>query len=86
MPTNIKISIDHALYGKKGQTVDVTKAAQKALAGDDLTISARKLGIDDPAPGEIKHFAVKATISIDNAKPYSFYYIADDYETVDFIP
>ncbi|MBT8274019.1 MAG: hypothetical protein KJO77_09445 [Bacteroidia bacterium] len=86
MPTNIKITIVHALYGKKGQTVDVTKEAQEALAGDDLTISPRKLGIDDPAPGEIKHFAVKARISIDDAKPYLFVYIADDYETVDFIP
>ncbi len=86
MPTNIKIKIDYALYGIQGQTIDVTDQAQQALMGDDLTISPKKLGIKDPAPGEMKNFAVKATISIDDADPYPFYYIAKDYETVDFIP
>lgn len=86
MPTNIKITIKRAMYGKKGQTIDVTKEAQDALSGDDLTISPSKLGIEDPAPGELKHFAVKAIISIDDEKPYSFFYIAEDYETIDFVP
>ena len=86
MPTNISIAIEYALYGIQDQTVDVTKEAQAALMGDDLTISPNKLGIEDPAPGEMKHFAVKALITIDDNEPSAFHYIAKDYETIDFIP
>ncbi|MBT8264951.1 MAG: hypothetical protein KJO41_05755 [Bacteroidia bacterium] len=86
MPTNISINIEHAIYGIKEKCMDVTAQTQAALAGDDITISPKKLGIEDPAPGEIKHFAVKAMITIDNKEPYPFYYIAKDYETIDFIP
>ena len=86
MPTNISIAIEYALYGFKDQTVDVTSQAQAALMGDDLTISPKKLGIDDPAPGEMKHFAVKAKVTLDNNEPTDFFYIANDYETIDFIP
>ena len=86
MPKQVSIHIDHALYGIQGNTVDVTEAAQDALMGDDLTISAKRLGIDDPAPGEMKFFAVKATITIDNNSSKTFHYIAKDYETIDFIP
>ena len=86
MPKHVSIHIDHALYGIQGNTIDVTEQAQNALMGDDLTISPKRLGIEDPAPGEMKHFAVKATITIDDAKPRSFHYIGKDYETIDFIP
>ncbi|MBT8257747.1 MAG: hypothetical protein KJO49_04710 [Bacteroidia bacterium] len=86
MPKQISIQIDHALYGIQGHTLDVTEAAQNALMGDDLTVSAKRLGVEDPAPGEMKFFAVKATITIDNDDSQSFHYIAKDYETIDFIP
>ena len=82
----IKIDIELALFGNQGNTIDVTKEVQDALAGDDITISAKKLGIEDPAPGETKHFAVKANITIDDNPSYPFFYIGKDYETLDFIP
>ena len=86
MPSTISIKIIYALYGIQEHTVDVTNEAQAALAGDDLTISARRLGIDDPAPGEMKYFAVKAEVRIDNEDPTTYQYIAKDYETIDFVP
>ncbi len=86
MPKKVIIDIEYALFGNQSNTVDVTDAAQNALMGDDLTISSRKLGIEDPAPGETKHFAVKANVTIDDNEPYTFLYIAKDYETIDFIP
>lgn len=85
MPTNISIKIEHALYGIHASTIDVTKEAQNALSGDDLTVSARKLGVEDPAPGEVKYFAVKALITVDGVSNV-FNYIAKDYETIDLIP
>ena len=86
MPSKVIIDIEYALFGNQSHTIDVTEAAQNALAGDDLTVSARKLGVEDPAPGETKYFAVKANITLDDNDPYPFYYIAKDYETIDFIP
>ncbi len=86
MPTKVIIEIEYAVYGNQANTVDVTKQVQNALSGDDLTISSKRLGIENPAPNETKHFAVKANITIDNNEPYPFYYIAKDYETIDFIP
>ncbi len=86
MPKRISIQIDHALFGIRGSTVDVTQQAQDALSGDDLTVSAKRLGVDDPAPGEVKFFAVSATVTIDDEAPKAFHYIAKDYETIDFIP
>ena len=86
MPTKVSIKIEQALYGIQGQTVDVTAEAQASIHGDDLTITPRKLGIEDPAPGVLKHFAVKALITIDDTDPYPFVYIAKDYETIDFVP
>ena len=86
MSTKISINIEFALYGIQNQTIDVTSEAQAAIAGDDLTISPRKLKIEDPAPGIMKNFAVKALITIDDAEPYHFFYIAKDYETIDFVP
>ena len=86
MPTNISIQIAYALYGIKDRTIEVTKEAQAALAGDDLTVSANRLGVEDPAPGEVKFFAVWAKIKIDDRETTDFHYIAKDYETIDFIP
>lgn len=86
MPTNISIKIDHALYGTQDRTIDVTDAAQNALMGDDLTVSPKRLGVEDPAPGEVKFFAVQASISIDGGASETFHYIAKDYETIDFVP
>lgn len=86
MPRTIKIDIELALFGNKSNTIDVTAEVQNVLMGDDITISANKLGIKDPAPGETKHFSVKANITIDDNDPYPFYYIGKDYETLDFIP
>ncbi len=86
MPSKVIIDIKQALYGIQGQTADVTEAAQNSLTGDDLTVSVKKLGIEDPAPGEMKFFAVKAMVTIDDNEPYAFHYIAKDYETIDFIP
>ena len=86
MPKQISIKIESALFGNQSNTVDVTEKVQNALHGDDITISANRLGIEDPAPGETKHFAVIATITIDDDAPYPFYYIGKDYETLDFIP
>ena len=85
MPKQVTIQIDHAFYGIQANTVDVTEQAQNALMGDDLTVSAKRLGIEDPAPGETKFFAVKATITIDDGAPETFHYIAKDYETIDFV-
>ncbi|NNK87836.1 MAG: hypothetical protein HKO90_06105 [Flavobacteriaceae bacterium] len=85
MPKQVTIQIDHAFYGIQANTVDVTEQAQNALMGDDLTVSAKRLGIEDPAPGETKFFAVKATITIDDGEPQTFHYIAKDYETIDFV-
>ncbi|MBT8288352.1 MAG: hypothetical protein HKN00_08970 [Flavobacteriaceae bacterium] len=85
MPTQINIKIEHALFGIQGKTIDVTAAAQEALEGDDLTISVKRLGIEDPAPGETKFFAVSAKIKIDDNDPYDFHYIGKDYETIDFV-
>ncbi|MDB9960955.1 hypothetical protein OAD62_02575 [Oceanihabitans sp.] len=86
MSKQITIDIEYALFGNQGNTIDVTKEVQDALMGDDITVSANKLGVEDPAPGETKHFAVKANITIDDNAPYPFYYIGKDYETLDFIP
>ncbi|WP_456438430.1 hypothetical protein [Psychroserpens sp.] len=86
MSKQISINIESALFGNQSNTVDVTEQVQNALHGDDITISANRLGVEDPAPGETKHFAVKATITIDDNAPYPFYYIGKDYETLDFIP
>jgi len=86
MSKTIKIDIEYALFGNQANTIDVTKEVQDSLMGDDVTFSANKLGIEDPAPGETKHFAVKANITIDDNAPYPFYYIGKDYETLDFIP
>ena len=86
MSKKIIINIELALFGNQGHTIDVTKEVQDALMGDDITVSANKLGVEDPAPGETKHFAVKANITIDDNAPYPFYYIGKDYETLDFIP
>ena len=86
MSKTIKIDIELALFGNQSKTIDVTTAVQDAIMGDDITISAKKLGVDDPAPGETKHFAVKANITIDDNAPYPFFYIGKDYETIDFIP
>ena len=86
MSKTIKIDIELALFGNRGNTIDVTEKVQNGLMGDDITISANKLGIEDPAPGETKHFSVKANITIDDNAPYPFYYIGKDYETIDFIP
>ena len=86
MSKKIVIDIELALFGNQGNTINVTSEVQNALAGDDITISANKLGVTDPAPGETKHFAVKANITIDDNAPYPFYYIGKDYETIDFIP
>ncbi len=86
MSKKIIIDIEFALFGNQSNTVDVTEKVQNALMGDDITVSANKLGIEDPAPGETKHFAVKAMITIDDNAPYPFYYIGKDYETLDFIP
>ncbi len=82
----IKIEIELALFGNQSNTIDVTSQVQNALMGDDITISAKKLGVSDPAPGETKHFAVKANITIGDNAPYPFFYIGKDYETIDFIP
>ena len=86
MSKQITIDIEYALFGNQGNTIDVTKEVQDALKGDDITVSANKLGVEDPAPGETKQFAVKANITIDDNAPYPFYYIGKDYETLDFIP
>ena len=86
MSRSIKIDIELALFGNQGNTIDVTSEVQNAIMGDDITVSANKLGVEDPAPGETKHFAVKANITIDDNEPYPFFYIGKDYETLDFIP
>ena len=86
MAKKIIIDIEYALYGYHANTVDVTEAVQNSISGDDLTVSARLFGIDNPAVGESKYFAVKANITIDDDDPYPFFYIAKDYETIDFIP
>lgn len=86
MPKKIIINVELALFGNQSNTINVTEEVQNALKGDDITISANRLGIEDPAPGETKHFAIKANITIDDNEPYPFYYIGKDYETLDFIP
>ncbi|WP_091421146.1 hypothetical protein [Formosa sp. Hel1_31_208] len=86
MAKKVIIDIEFAVYGTGANTVDVTEQVQNTISGDDLTVSARKFGIENPAPGETKHFAVKANITIDDNEPYPFFYIAKDYETIDFIP
>jgi hypothetical protein len=86
MSKTIKIDIEFAMFGNQANTIDVTQQVQDGLKGDDITISANKLGITDPAPGETKHFAIKANITIDDNASYPFFYIGKDYETIDFIP
>ena len=82
--SNFSIKIDSAVYGSSSVAVDVTAAAQNALKGDDLKITAETFGIPDPDPGVLKHCGIIATVTNGSQKPQQVVRMAHDFDVVDF--